>query len=78
MGEDCRCRCCSRRRVRLRSASISGERPYTFLDRNDVTALLVTYERRGRGHLLVIPVHHRETILELNRDEQAAVMSGVV
>jgi histidine triad (HIT) family protein len=57
---------------------LAGERPYTILDRNDAAALLVTYEQRGRGHLLVIPVRHRETILDLNREEQAAVMSGVV
>lgn len=55
-----------------------GERPHTILDRSNLTALLVTYEQRGRGHLLVIPVHHRETILELNRHEQAAVMFDVL
>ena len=27
-------------------AYLAGERPYTILDRNDVTALLVTYEQR--------------------------------
>jgi histidine triad (HIT) family protein len=56
---------------------LSGQRPYTILDRNDVTALLVTYEQRGRGHILVIPVHHRETILDLTAREQAAVMADV-
>ena len=57
---------------------LAGERPYTILDRNDVTALLVTYEQRGRGHILVVPVRHRETILQLEGPEQAAVMSDVV
>jgi histidine triad (HIT) family protein len=57
---------------------LAGERPYTILDRNDVTALLVTHEQRGRGHILVIPAQHRETILDLNTDERAAVMSGIV
>jgi len=40
--------------------------------------LLVTYEQRGRGHILVIPINHRETILELAEDEQVAVMCDVV
>lgn len=55
-----------------------GERPYTVLTRNEVTAMLVTYEQRGRGHVLVIPVRHRETILDLTPEEQAALMAGVV
>ena len=57
---------------------LAGERPYTILDRNDVTALLVTYEQRGRGHILVIPVQHRETILELTAEERSTVMNDVV
>lgn len=57
---------------------LAGERPYTILDRNDVTALLVTYEQRGRGHILVIPVRHRETILELTAEERLTVMNDVV
>jgi histidine triad (HIT) family protein len=59
-------------------AYLGGERPYTILDRNDVTALLVTYEQRGRGHILVIPVRHRETILELTAEERSTVMNDVV
>jgi histidine triad (HIT) family protein len=57
---------------------LAGRRPYTFLERNDVTATLVTYEQRGRGHVLVIPVAHRETILDLTEEEQTAVMADVV
>lgn len=57
---------------------LDGDRPYTILDRNEVTALLVTYEQRGRGHVLVVPVKHRETILELVEEEQSAIMSDVV
>ncbi len=57
---------------------LAGERPYTILDRNDVTAMLVTCEQRGRGHVLVIPVQHRETILELNAEERSTVMNDVV
>lgn len=56
---------------------LGGVRPYTILERNDLTAMLVTYEQRGQGHVLVIPVQHRVTILDLTEAEQAAVMSGV-
>ncbi|CAN5720390.1 HIT family protein [soil metagenome] len=57
---------------------LSGERPYTILDRDELIALLVTYEQRGRGHLLVVPVQHRRTILELSPQEQGALMAHVV
>ena len=43
-----------------------SEKPYTILDRNDATALLVTYEQRSRGHLLFISIRQCETILELD------------
>ena len=57
---------------------LAGVRPYTILDHNDVTATLVTHEQRGRGHVLVIPVRHRETVLDLTSPEQSAVMTDVV
>jgi len=57
---------------------LTGSRPYTIVERNDLTAMLVTYEQRGCGHLLVIPVEHRATVLDLSRDEQRALMDGVV
>ncbi len=57
---------------------LAGTRPYTILERDDLIAVLVTYEQRGRGHVLVIPVRHRPTILELSSREQAALMGGVV
>jgi histidine triad (HIT) family protein len=56
---------------------LAGHRPYTVLDRDDVTATLVTREQRGRGHLLVIPVAHRETILDLAAQDEAALMTAV-
>lgn len=59
-------------------AYLSGERPYTILYRDDVVAILVTYEQRGIGHVLVIPVAHRETILDLSPEEQSAVMAATV
>lgn len=56
---------------------LAGTRPYTILDRNDLSALLVTYEQRGRGHVLVVPIQHRVTVLELSSAERAALMDGV-
>lgn len=40
--------------------------------------MLVTYEQRGRGHVLVIPVEHRTTILDLSPRERGDLMTGVV
>ena len=57
---------------------LAGRRPYTILDRDSLIAILVTYEQRGRGHVLVIPVEHRATVLDLSGGEQAAIMDGVV
>lgn len=56
---------------------LAGRMPYTVLRRNDVTATLVTREQRGIAHVLVIPVAHRETVLDLTDDEAAAVMLEV-
>ncbi len=55
-----------------------GTRPYTILERDDLTATLVTYEQRGRGHVLVIPVRHRLTVLDLSGEERNGLMAGVV
>ncbi|MEJ7584850.1 MAG: HIT family protein [Acidimicrobiales bacterium] len=57
---------------------LTGVLPYTILDRDRLSAILVTYEQRGRGHLLVIPVEHRVTILDLSAEERSAIMDGVV
>lgn len=57
---------------------LTGVRPYTILDRDDTIAILVTYEQRGQGHLLVIPIRHRVTILDLSAAERSAIMDGVV
>lgn len=58
-------------------AYLAGLRPYTIIRRNDQIAVLVTREQRGLPHLLVLPVQHRETILNLNNNEAAALMVGV-
>lgn len=57
---------------------LDGGRPYTIVDRDDVCALFVTWEQRGLGHVLVVPIAHRETILDLDQEESQALMSGTV
>lgn len=54
-------------------AYLRGDRPYTILRRDKQTATLVTREQRGLGHVLVIPVPHRRTILDVTSDEAAAL-----
>jgi histidine triad (HIT) family protein len=56
---------------------LAGVRPYTILDRDDLTATLVTYEQRGQGHVLVVPIEHRVTLLDLTAPERAALMEAV-
>lgn len=56
---------------------LAGRRPYTVLRRGDLTATLVTREQRGVSHVLVIPVAHRETVLDLTDGEAAALMVEV-
>ncbi|MER5644706.1 HIT domain-containing protein [Streptosporangium sp. NPDC002524] len=58
-------------------AYLNGTRPYTILARDEVTAMLITREQRGVAHLLVIPVRHVETILDLSDEEAGAVMIAV-
>lgn len=57
---------------------LANRRPFTVLWRDAETAILVTREQRGRGHVLVVPVQHRETILDLTLAEASALMSQVV
>lgn len=59
-------------------AYLRGTRPYTILWRTHVVAILVTREQRGTPHVLVAPVEHRPTLLDLTADEASAVMVGVV
>ncbi|MCW2599574.1 MAG: hypothetical protein JWM02_1403 [Frankiales bacterium] len=56
-------------------AYLSGDRPYTVLARDALAAVLVTRAQRGFSHLLVIPVRHAPTILDLNDSEAEAVMA---
>ena len=57
---------------------LTGRRRFTVLRRDSTTATLVTREQRGRGHVLVVPVRHSPTILDLTPAESAAIMKQVV
>ncbi len=56
---------------------LAGTAPYTILERDEITATLVTFEQRGQGHVLVIPIRHVNTIVDLNPREQWAVMDAI-
>ncbi|MFD7158822.1 HIT family protein [Kribbella sp. NPDC059898] len=58
-------------------AYLNGSRPYTVLTRNAMTATLVTREQRGVAHLLVLPIRHVDTILELTDGESGSLMVAV-
>ena len=68
LPEDKRCAFC---------AYLRGERPYTILARTADTATFVTREQRGHPHLLVLPIRHVPTILELTDAEAASVAIAV-
>lgn len=55
-------------------AYLDGRRPFTVLRKNDKVATMVTREQRGVAHLLIVPVAHCETILDLPDDAAAALM----
>lgn len=57
---------------------LAGRKPFTVLWRDAETAILVTREQRGQGHVLVVPVKHRQTILDLIPAEATTLMSAVV
>ncbi len=59
-------------------AYLAGERPYTILDRDEETALLVTWEQRGLGHVVAIPIAHRVTIFDLASSEANALMKTTI
>ena len=59
-------------------AYLADERPYTILERGSLTALLVTFEPRGIGHVLAIPIEHRVTLLDLRPAEASALMEATI
>jgi histidine triad (HIT) family protein len=58
-------------------AYLRGERPYTILFRTAYTATLVTREQRGHPHLLVLPLRHIPSILEMTDSEAGSVAVAV-
>jgi histidine triad (HIT) family protein len=58
-------------------AFLRGEKPYTILRRGELAAILVTREQRGASHLLVVPVRHCPTILDLRDEESGALMNEI-
>lgn len=56
---------------------LNGRRPYTVLLTTLLSAVLVTREQRGVGHVLVVPLAHRSTILDVT-DEEAADLAVTV
>lgn len=57
--------------------TLAGAHPFTVLERGPRVAIFVTREQRGLGHLLVLPVEHRPTVLDLTYEEGAAIMDSV-
>jgi histidine triad (HIT) family protein len=58
-------------------AYLRGQRPYTILCRTGDTATFVTREQRGHPHLLVLPLRHVPTILQLTDSEISSVAIAV-
>ncbi len=57
---------------------LNGRRPFTVLCRSKEIAILVTREQRGIGHVIVIPVRHVPTLLELDEAERHSLIDAVV
>jgi histidine triad (HIT) family protein len=58
-------------------AFLAGEKPYTILRRSEFVAILITREQRGVSHLLVVPVRHCPTIMDLRDEESGALMREI-
>lgn len=56
---------------------LRGDRPYTILNRGILVATLVTREQRGISHLLVLPIRHCQTILDVTDEESTALMTEI-
>ncbi len=52
---------------------LSGERECAFITENDHAAAQVDERQYERGAMLIIPRHHRETILDIEESELEAV-----
>ncbi|WP_430593282.1 HIT family protein [Humidisolicoccus flavus] len=58
-------------------AYIRGARPYTFVWREERVAVMITREQRGVAHLLVVPIAHVPTLLDLPDESAADVLIAV-
>jgi histidine triad (HIT) family protein len=58
-------------------AYIRGDRPFTIIQRDELTAVLVTREQRGVPHLLIIPIRHCASILDVTDAEGGALMLAI-
>ncbi|NUR83887.1 MAG: HIT family protein [Nonomuraea sp.] len=56
---------------------LAGLRPFTIVEQREQAAILVTREQRGQGHMLVIPVAHRPTVIDVTPAEEHALMNAV-
>lgn len=56
---------------------LRGDRLYTILFRTVNTDTLVTHEQRGDPHLLVLPLRHITTILDLTVSDATDLMMAV-
>lgn len=56
---------------------LNNQRPFTFVFKDGDIAILVTREQRGNPHLLVIPLRHAETLLEITDQEASNLIIGV-
>lgn len=55
---------------------LAGETRSTILEQGPVVSILVTFEQRGVGHVLVVPTAHRPTILDLLPEEHGPLMGA--
>ena len=55
----------------------AGLRPSSILEQGERVAILVTREQRGRGHVLVIPLAHRLTIMDVAPAEERDMMNAM-
>jgi histidine triad (HIT) family protein len=56
---------------------LAGLDPVTILEQGEQVAILVTRWQRGQGHVLVIPVAHRPTVMDVIPAEEQQLMGAV-
>ncbi|TDE60450.1 HIT family protein [Nonomuraea mesophila] len=56
---------------------LAGLSPASILEQGEHVAILVTRWQRGQGHVLVIPVAHRPTVMDVALAEERHLMNAV-